>query len=79
MSFASEEQWTPTGVICPICGHESLALGNRVKGHICIPDFLDTDVRFSTPSREDSFQLFVDNELPHHGMVDVVKTIMGAK
>ena len=79
MSYPSEEQYRPTGVICPICGHESLALGNRVKGHICIPDFLDTDVRFSTPSREDSFQLFVDNELPHHGMVDVVKTIMGAK
>ena len=61
MSYASEEQWTPTGVICPICGHESLALGNRVKGHICIPDFLDTDVRFSTPSRE-SFHRTVNNE-----------------
>ena len=70
MSYASESQWTPTGVICPICGHESLALGNRVKGHICIPDFLDTDVRFSTPSRVN---------YPPISLEDVAKSVLGVK
>ena len=76
MSYPSESQWTPTGVICPICGHESLALGNRVKGHICIPDFLDTDVRFSTPSREDSFD---PQAMLAKSLQDVAKSIMGVK
>jgi len=70
MSYASEEQWTPTGVICPICAHESLAKGNRVKGHICIPDFLDTDVRFSTPSRVN---------YPPISLEDVAKSVFGVK
>ena len=70
MSYPSESQWTPTGVICPICGHESLSLGNRVKGHVCIPDFLDTDVRFSTPSRVN---------YPSISLEDVAKSVFGVK
>ena len=77
MSHASEEQYKPTGVICPICGHESLAMGCKVKGHVCIPDFLDTDVRFSTPSRE-SFHRTVNNE-PPLDFQQMVKDVVGMK
>ena len=66
MSHKSEEQYKPTGVICPICVHESLALGNRVKGHICIPDFLDTDVRFSV-------------NYPSISLEYVAKSVLGVK
>jgi len=79
MSYASEEQWRPTGVICPICGHESLAMGNKVKGHICIPDFLDTDVRFSTPSREDGYHRFAGSDLPPVDFQQMVKNVVGMK
>jgi len=70
MSHKSESQWKPTGVICPICGHESLAMGDRVRGHVCIPDFLDTDVRFSTPSREHYLPISLE---------DVAKSVLGVK
>jgi len=78
MSHKSESQWKPTGVICPICGHESLAMGDRVKGHVCIPDFLDTDVRFSTPSREDSYHQFGNNE-PPLDFQQMVKSVLAVK
>ena len=65
MSYASEEQWKPTGIYCPICGHESLALGDNVKHHTCIPDFMECEL-----------EQFVRKQIVPHNLVDMTKRIL---
>ena len=65
MSHKSESQWEP--ITCPICGDFVWVMGNKAKPHKCEPD------------DDNSFERFVDNELPPLNFQQMVKNIVGVK